>query len=151
MAENNNKTDQVEKTWQARAAAVLDAEAQRARERRERAINDVVEALEFTLRERTIYNGVPALVITFSPKAHARPTTRQGRTAQQFAGTVWVDERSAEVMHLQATSIADISYGLGIVARLGKGTTATVTRKPLGDERPQRAVHEQQRIARTGP
>jgi hypothetical protein len=113
--------------------SLAEAEAQRARERRERAINDVIEALDFTLKERTLYNGVPAIVITFSPKPSARPMTRQGRTAQHFAGTIWVDERAAEVMHLQATSIGDISYGLGIVARLGKGTTATVTRKPIGD------------------
>ena len=112
---------------------IAEAEAQRARERRERSINDVVNALDFTLKERTVYNGVAAIVITFSPKANARPTTRQGRMAQQFAGTIWVDERAAEVMHLQATSIDDISYGLGIVARLAKGTTATVTRKPVGD------------------
>ena len=110
-----------------------EADAQRAGERRERAINDVIEALDFTLKERTIYNGVPAIVITFSPRPDARPMTRQGRTAQHFAGTIWVDERAAEVMHLQATSIGDISYGLGIVARLGKGTTATVTRQPIGD------------------
>lgn len=112
---------------------VVDREAQRARERRERAINDVVDALQFTLKERTVYQGVPATVITFSPKPNARPSTRQGRTAQKFAGTVWVDEKAAEVMHVEATSIDDISYGLGIVARLAKGTTATVTRKPVGD------------------
>jgi hypothetical protein len=114
-------------------ASHAEAEAQRARERRERAINDVIEALDFTLKGRTVYNGAPAIVITFSPKPNARPVTRQGRTAQHFAGTIWVDERAAEVMHLQATSIDDISYGLGIVARLGKGTTATVTRKAIGD------------------
>jgi hypothetical protein len=114
-------------------AELVEEEARRARDRRERAINDVVEALAFTLKERTTYNGVPAIVITFRPRPGATPATRQGRTAQRFAGRVWVDERAAEVMHLEATSVDDISYGLGIVARLAKGTTATVTRKPLGD------------------
>lgn len=112
---------------------LVEREAQRARERRERAINDVVDALQFTLKERTVYQGVPAIVMTFSPKPNARPSTRQGRTAQKFAGTIWVDEAAAEVMHVEATSIDDISYGLGIVARLAKGTTATVTRKPVGE------------------
>lgn len=112
---------------------LVEDEARRARERRERAINDAVDALEFALKERTTYNGVPAVVITFRPKAGAAPATRQGRTAQKFAGTVWIDEKAAEVMRLDATSIDDISYGLGIVARLGRGTTATVTREPVGD------------------
>lgn len=113
--------------------ALADEEAQRARERRERALADVLGALDFRVKERAAYDGVPAIVIAFAPKPGARPTTRQGRTAQRFAGTAWIDERSAEVMHLQATSIDDISYGLGIVARLGTGTTATVTRQPVGD------------------
>ncbi|MBI3049402.1 MAG: hypothetical protein HYY76_13940 [Acidobacteria bacterium] len=112
---------------------LAEEESERARQRRQRAIDDVVDALEFTLTGRTVYNGVPAIVITFKPRPGARPTTRQGRTAQKFAGTVWVDEKAAEVMHLEATSIDDISYGLGIVARLGEGTTATVTRAPVGD------------------
>lgn len=114
-------------------AELVEAEARRARERRERAIADVVDALEFTIKGRTTYNGVPAVVVTFRPKSTATPATRQGRTAQKFAGTVWIDEQAAEVMHLEATSIEDISYGLGLVARLDTGTTATVTRQPVGD------------------
>lgn len=112
---------------------LAEEEAQRARERRDRAINDAVAALEFRITERTTYRGVPAIVVTFSPKVSARPSTRQGRTAQKFAGTIWVDEKAAEVMQVEATSIDDISYGLGILARLGKGTTAAVTRRPVGD------------------
>jgi hypothetical protein len=113
--------------------ALAEEEAQRARERRERALADVLDALDFRVKERAVYDGVPAIVVAFAPKPGARPTTRQGRTAQRFAGTAWIDEPSAEVMYLQATSIDDISYGLGIVARLAAGTTATVTRKPVGD------------------
>ena len=76
---------------------------------------------------------MPAIVITFAPKPDARPTTRQGRIAQKFAGTVWVDEAASEVMRIEAKSIDDISYGYGLVARLGAGTAATVTRRPVGD------------------
>ena len=112
---------------------LVEEEARRARERRERAINDVIDALEFTVKGRTMRTGVPAIVITFRPKPAATPATRQGRTAQKFAGTIWIDEQAAEVMHLEATSIDDISYGLGLVARLATGTTATVTRVAVGD------------------
>ncbi|OFW06159.1 MAG: hypothetical protein A3I61_18470 [Acidobacteria bacterium RIFCSPLOWO2_02_FULL_68_18] len=111
----------------------IEDESARARQRRQRAIDDVVDALEFDVEGRTLYKGVPAIVIAFRPRTGAKPTTRPGRVAQKFAGTVWVDERAAEVMQIEATSIEDISYGLGIVARLGEGTTATVTRKPVGD------------------
>jgi hypothetical protein len=81
-------------------AQLAEEESRRARERRERTIIDVVETLTFTMKERTTYQGVPAIVIAFSPKPHATPATRQGRVAQKFTGTIWIDERAAEVMHL---------------------------------------------------
>jgi hypothetical protein len=100
-------------------------------QRGERMIEDVVGTLQFTMEGRTMYDGTPAIVIRFAPKPAARPTTREGRIAQKFRGTVWVDEAAAEVMHLEATSFDDISFGFGILARLGEGTKATLTRRRL--------------------
>ncbi|MGH9253866.1 MAG: hypothetical protein ACRD3C_04770 [Vicinamibacterales bacterium] len=113
---------------------LLEQESEGARQRRQRAMEDVVDTLQFQVTGRTTYAGVSAIVITFTPKPDARPATRQGRTAQKFAGTVWVDEAAAEVMRVEARSIGDLSYGLGIVARLGEGTRATVTRRAVGDD-----------------
>jgi len=124
---------QEQKAQASGSAPVGGPQAEGTRERRQRQMEDVVDALQFQLKGRTTYHGVPAIMIAFSPKPDARPTTRQGRTAQKFAGTVWVDEAASEVMRIEAKSIDDISYGLGIVARLGAGTTATVTRRPVGD------------------
>jgi hypothetical protein len=50
-----------------------------------------------------------------------------------FEGKVWVDEAASEVMRVEATSIDAISFGLGIVARVGKGAKATMTRKVVAD------------------
>ena len=100
-------------------------------ERAQRMIEDVVDTLQFTMEGRTTFNGTPAIVIRFEPKPTARPTTREGRIAQKFRGTTWVDEAAAEVMHVDATSFDDISFGFGIVARLGEGTKATLTRRRL--------------------
>jgi hypothetical protein len=113
---------------------LLTEEAEDARRRRQRAIDDVVDALEFKLKGRATHDGVTAIVFTFAPRPNARPTTRQGRTAQKFTGTIWVDEAAAEVMRVEARSISDITYGFGLVARLGEGTTATVTRQHVGNQ-----------------
>lgn len=112
-------------------ARVVEAESQRARERRQRAMDDVVDTLSFEVTGRTIYKGVPAILIAFTPKASASPSTRQGRIAEKFAGTIWVHEAAREVMYVEATSIGAISYGYGILARLGEGTTVTLTRQPV--------------------
>ncbi len=109
------------------------ADAQSRRERRQRRVEDIVDVLQFSIEGRTTYNGVPAIVIAFTPKPGAKPSTREGRTAANFEGKVWVDEAASEVMRVEATSIDAISFGLGIVARVGKGAKATMTRKVVAD------------------
>jgi hypothetical protein len=123
----------------ARAASTSDQqflgqESEAARQRRQRAMEDVIEALQFQLKGRATHEGVTAIVVTFVPKQQARPRTRQGRTAQKFTGTIWVNEASLEVMRVEATSMDDITYGGGLVARLDEGTTATVTRRRIADD-----------------
>jgi hypothetical protein len=102
-----------------------------ARDRARAMIEDVVETLQFNLERRVIHDGEEAIAISFVPKPDARPKTRQGRLAQKFAGTVWVREADAEVMHVEAHAVDTISFGLGIVARLNKGTAASLTRRPM--------------------
>lgn len=103
----------------------------RARRRGQTMIEDVVDTLQFKVEGRAVHSGVQALVITFAPRANARPRTREGRIAQKFAGTVWVHEAAFEVMRVEAKAIDDLSFGLGFIARLGEGTTATVVRRPV--------------------
>jgi predicted DNA-binding WGR domain protein len=102
-----------------------------ARQRANAMIDDVVNMLLFKLEGRVMHNGEEAIAIAFAPKPDARPKTRQGRLAQNFTGTIWVRETDAEVMHVEAHAVDNISFGLGIVARLNKGTTATLTRRPV--------------------
>jgi hypothetical protein len=103
----------------------------RARRRGQTAIEDVVDTLQFKIEGRAMKDGVHALVVTFTPQPDAKPATREGRIAQKFAGTAWVNEEAAEVLRVEAKAVDDISFGFGIVARLGEGTTATLVRRPV--------------------
>lgn len=103
-------------------------------ERRRRAdatVQDVVDTLQFRITGRAMRDGVQAIVVTFTPRPGARPTTRQGRIAEKFAGTLWIHEQAAEVMRIEAKAVDDLSFGFGIVARLGEGTSAVLVRKPI--------------------
>ncbi len=108
-----------------------EAGSARARQRGQRRVDDVVDALQFRVEGRTVYEGVPAIVVSFTARPGARPDTREGRTAQRFAGTAWIHEAAREVMRVEAKSIDDISFGFGLVAQLGEGTEATLTRRPI--------------------
>ena len=87
--------------------------------------------LNFALDRREMLRGRNTIVVTFTPKADAKPETSQGRIARQFKGSVWVDEAMREVVRIEATAIDDISIGAGLIARLNEGTKATLTREQV--------------------
>ncbi len=109
------------------------------RRRRDRAqspsaIQDAAAVLDFAMDRRVIMGGRPAILVTFTPKPDAQPATREGRLAQAFTGTVWVDEATAEVTRVEATAIDSIAYGYGLLARLNKGTVITLVRQQVDDD-----------------
>jgi hypothetical protein len=114
---------------------VADAKPER-QDRRERAqtrsaIDDVVATLSFVMDRREMRDGRETIVVTFAPRPDARPQTREGRLAKIFAGSIWVDEREQEVVHVEATATDSISMGFGMIAWLNEGTRVSVTRQPV--------------------
>jgi len=108
-----------------------EAEEALARQRARMLVEDIVSALEFTITGESVRDGSAAISVAFRGKSTARPTTREGKIAQKFAGTVWVHRDLLEVMHVEAKATDEISFGFGIVARLSKGTTGSLTRKAI--------------------
>jgi hypothetical protein len=101
----------------------------RPRTSRRSAVADTAEALELTLDRREKLGGRDVIVVTFAPRPDAEPETREGKLASNFRGRIFVDEAEAEVIRVEATAIENISYGLGVVARLNKGATVTLVRE----------------------
>jgi hypothetical protein len=121
--------------------AVIEAPVERIRRRRARdraqspsAIEDALGVLEFSVARRETASGRPIVVLAFTPRRDAKPKTREGRMARAFKGLIWVDEQAREVVRAEATAIDSISYGYGLVARLGAGTSVTLVRERVEDE-----------------
>jgi hypothetical protein len=92
-------------------------------------VTDTADALDLALDHRETRNGRDTIVVTFAPRAGAQPETREGKLARLFRGRIFVDEADAEVVRVEAMAVEDISYGLGVVARLNKGATVTLVRE----------------------
>ena len=119
---------------------IVNGEVERLGQRRRRdraqspsAIQDTASALDFAIDRRVIVGGRPAILVTFTPKEDAKPTTREGRLARAFMGKIWVDEAEEEVIRVEATAIDSISYGYGLLARLNEGTVVTLLRERVED------------------
>jgi hypothetical protein len=117
---------------------VLNSKPER-REQRVRAgsrstVEDTVNVLDFAIDRREPVNGRSAIVVRFEPKRGAEAETREGRMAKAFHGLIWVDEVAREVMRVEATAIDDLSYGLGLIARMRTGSTVTLIRERIDDK-----------------
>ena len=99
------------------------------RSSRRSAVDDAIAVLRFTIDRREMVGGHPTIAVRFEPKPGASAETREGDLAQRFTGTIFVDEASREVVRVDATAIEDLTYGFGMVARLGKGATVAVRRE----------------------
>ena len=101
------------------------------RSSRRSGVDDAVGVLRFTIDRRELVGGHPTIAVRFEPKPGASAETREGELAQRFTGTIFVDEASKEVVRVDATAIEDLTYGFGMVARLGKGATVAVRRERI--------------------
>jgi hypothetical protein len=136
LAEADRKFLELYREWQRQLAregksqreARLKREAD-ARARDRARATEAVEIFTFVLDRRESLAGEPAIVVRFSPKPNARPTSREARVAASFAGQAWIHEFEYEVMRVEATAIDDTSFGLGLVARLHKDASAVLTRE----------------------
>lgn len=123
----------ISRTLVARDGKPVKGETARSRPRtrtsRRSPVADTAAALDLALDHREHQNGRDLIVVTFAPRPGAEPETREGKLARLFRGRIFVDEAAAEVVRVEATAIDDISYGLGVVARLNKGATVTLVRE----------------------
>jgi hypothetical protein len=121
-------------------------ERERQKDRRERAdaVDDAFLVYDLTMLGRDRIEGHPTIVLSLTPRPDARPRTREGRMLKAFRGRAWVSESEFELARLDVEAIDTVSIGMGLLARIHKGTTASFTRRKVNDEAwlPARAQYE---------
>jgi hypothetical protein len=94
-------------------------------------VDDVASTIELAIDHREVVDGRQTIVVAFKPRPDAKPRTREGRVARSFEGLIWIDEEAQEVAKVEATAVDDISFGYGLLARLGDGSRVMVRRQPI--------------------
>jgi hypothetical protein len=105
--------------------------AEEARARDQAQAREALDLFHFTMEGRETIEGEPAIVVAFAPRHGARPRSREGTIAHVFAGRAWIHEHDHEVMQVEAQATRDVSFGLGVIARLHEGSTASFTRRRI--------------------
>ncbi len=134
------KEDRKQEEKEAKASAKIADEEKRAEslERRKQKEAEAVEELfrvyDVEMVRREPVEGRDAILLTFQPRPGVKAETRAGKILQRFAGRAWIDEQDRQLVRVEAELVDDLSFGLGVLARLKKGATASLTRRKVNDE-----------------
>jgi len=109
-------------------------ELQKARRERDEALSDIYNVFEIRMigRERVEEHDTIAFVLT--PRRDAKPTTRAGGQMRHFNVRAWISEHDHELVKLEAEGVDDLTYGLGVLARLHKGARLSFLRRKVNGE-----------------
>jgi hypothetical protein len=109
----------------------------------ERQVDDAMRVYDIKMLGREVVGGYETIVLSFTPRKDARPKTSEGKMMRHFAGKVWVSESEYEVVRLEAEAIETASFGLGLLARVHKGSKAAFERRKVNGEQwlPARATY----------
>ena len=117
------------------AAEAKRRERQARRDRQEReVVDELFRIYEITIVGRELIEGRSSIVVTFRPRPGVKPSNRTGKILQKFAGRAWIDEEDRQVVRADAELLDTFSYGLGVLARLYKGATASMKRRKVNGE-----------------
>jgi hypothetical protein len=109
-------------------------EQEKARSRTSAAIDDLFRIYDIRMIRREAIDGHTAIVATLDPKENVKPQTDDGKIMRNFKARAWVSETDYELVRIEIEAIRDLSFGLGLLARVHKGTVATFERRKVNNE-----------------
>ncbi|HSL20237.1 MAG TPA: hypothetical protein VK886_01785 [Vicinamibacterales bacterium] len=108
-------------------------EHERRRRRYLAAVDEIFSVFDTRMLGREAVRGHDTIVFSLTPRPEAKPRTRQGKIMRKVAGRVWISESDHELVRLEAESLDTISIGLGLLARVHKGSSVSLERRKVGD------------------
>ncbi len=98
------------------------------------AIDDIFRVYDIHMLGREAIEGHDTIVATLTPRRAARPRTDDGRIMRHFKARAWISESDYELVRVEIEAIDNLSFGLGLLARVHKGTVATYQRRKVNAE-----------------
>jgi hypothetical protein len=97
-------------------------------------IEDIFNVFDIRMIGREPIDGHPTLAFTLTPKSRVKARTDSGKMMQHFNARAWISESEYELVRIEVEAIDNISFGLGLLARLHRGATASFERRKINGE-----------------
>jgi hypothetical protein len=109
-------------------------EQDKARRALSAAVEDIFRIYDIRMLRREPIDGIDTIFATLTPKAGATPQTDDGKIMRHFKARAWISESDYELVRVEIEAIDDLSFGLGLLARVHKGTVASYERRKVNGE-----------------
>ena len=97
-------------------------------------LDDVMLVFDIRMERREEVNGHDTIVLALTPRANAKPKTREGKQMRAFTVRAWISESDRELVRVDAEAIDTLNMGFGLLARLHKGSKLSFVRTKVNDE-----------------
>ena len=98
------------------------------------AVDDIFRIYDIRMIRRESIDGHGTVFATLTPKNGVHPQTDDGKIMRHFKARTWISESDYELVRVEIEAIDDLSFGLGLLARVHKGTIATYQRRKVDNE-----------------
>ena len=109
-------------------------EDDKARREYSAAVEDVFRVYDIRMVRREAIEGHQTIFATLTPKPGVKPLTKDGKVMQHFKASAWISESDYELVRVEIEAIDTLSFGLGLLARVHKGTIAAYERRKVNNE-----------------
>jgi len=109
-------------------------ESEKARRRYQAAIDDLFRLYDIRMVRREPIDGHDTILATLNPKEGVKPQTEDGEIMRHFKARAWISESDYELVRVELEAVSDLSIGMGLLARVHKGTVASYERRKVNNE-----------------
>jgi hypothetical protein len=99
------------------------------------AVEDIFRVYDIRMLRREPIEGTETILATLTPKPAAKPQTADGKVMRHFKARAWISESDYELVRVEIEAIDNLAFGLGLLARVHKGTVATYQRRKVNSDR----------------
>ncbi len=107
---------------------------QEERRKEEEIIEELARIYDISIAGRTTMDGREAIILEFQPRPDYNPSSRETKILAKISGKAWFCEQDYQLMRAEVEFIEDLSFGWGLLARLHKGSRATLRRQFINEE-----------------
>jgi len=109
-------------------------EREKEQKRYSAAVDDLCRIYDIHMVRRESIGGRDTILATLTPKEGVKPQTDDGKVMRHFKARAWISESDYELVRAEIEAIDDLSFGMGLLARVHKGTVATYQRLKVNNE-----------------